>query len=341
MLAVLKPKLVLFKKIFLKHLKVTGPVSLVALVLIGATISQSGPLLNSFVIQPSPTLTSTPTLTPTPTEAPTPTPQPSPTPKPVTPTPKPSPKPTATPIPAPTTTAPVEIPDSGFSTLAVATERGEFKVNLVTVNLDSGVRVITDTATTDDCANNCATNTLEGYVQKNGGFAGINGTYFCPSDYASCANEVSSFHQFVRNTPLGKNINSARSGDSPLPLIAFYGTTPRLYSRVLEYPKDASAALSNYPILVQNGVNVVGDGGSLDEKMRTGKGPKGFIGWKGRTLYFGHVLNATVPEEAATTKALGLDNALNLDGGGSTALYYFGYKEGPGRLLPNAIIIAK
>ena len=30
---------------------------------------------------------------------------------------------------------------------------------------------------------------------------------------------------------------------------------------------------------------------------------------------------------------------MNLDGGGSTALYDGGYKAGPGRSLPNAIIV--
>lgn len=38
-------------------------------------------------------------------------------------------------------------------------------------------------------------------------------------------------------------------------------------------------------------------------------------------------------------KALGVDYAMNLDGGGSTALYSNGaYNVGPGRLLPNAIV---
>ena len=39
---------------------------------------------------------------------------------------------------------------------------------------------------------------------------------------------------------------------------------------------------------------------------------------------------------------LGADNALNLDGGGSTAMYFGGgYISGPGRLLPNAVVLTK
>lgn len=41
---------------------------------------------------------------------------------------------------------------------------------------------------------------------------------------------------------------------------------------------------------------------------------------------------------ASIFKALSATNALNLDGGGSATLYYNGYKFGPGRNLPNAII---
>jgi len=38
--------------------------------------------------------------------------------------------------------------------------------------------------------------------------------------------------------------------------------------------------------------------------------------------------------------SLGATDALNLDGGGSVALYENGrYKAGPGRSLPNAIIV--
>ncbi|MCL4385616.1 MAG: phosphodiester glycosidase family protein [Cyanobacteria bacterium] len=38
---------------------------------------------------------------------------------------------------------------------------------------------------------------------------------------------------------------------------------------------------------------------------------------------------------------LGLQNAINLDDGGSTALWYGGYKAGPGRNLPNVVLFLK
>jgi len=59
---------------------------------------------------------------------------------------------------------------------------------------------------------------------------------------------------------------------------------------------------------------------------------------KGNTVYIGDVLNATMQDSAKVLKALGMDNAMNLDEGGSTALWSGGYKLGPGRNLPNAIL---
>ena len=47
-------------------------------------------------------------------------------------------------------------------------------------------------------------------------------------------------------------------------------------------------------------------------------------------------------EFAYVFKTLGAKGALNLDTGGSTALYYNGrYVVGPGRQLPNAIIFVR
>lgn len=62
---------------------------------------------------------------------------------------------------------------------------------------------------------------------------------------------------------------------------------------------------------------------------------------KGNTVYIGFVYNATMGESARTLKALGMENAMNLDEGGSTALWYGGYKLGPGRNIPNAILFVR
>jgi len=48
-------------------------------------------------------------------------------------------------------------------------------------------------------------------------------------------------------------------------------------------------------------------------------------------LTSGDVLNATMADSAKVLKALGMDNAMNLDEGGSTALWSGGYKLGAGQ----------
>jgi len=81
-------------------------------------------------------------------------------------------------------------------------------------------------------------------------------------------------------------------------------------------------------------------GGDGDPKKGS-KGSRPFVGNKGNTVYIGIVYSATVAEGAHALKALGLDNAMNLDSGGSTALWSGGYKAGPGRNIPNAIVFVR
>ena len=52
----------------------------------------------------------------------------------------------------------------------------------------------------------------------------------------------------------------------------------------------------------------------------------------------GVIHNATVGESAKVLATMGIQNALNLDDGGSTALWSGGYKVGPGRDLPNVLL---
>ena len=65
------------------------------------------------------------------------------------------------------------------------------------------------------------------------------------------------------------------------------------------------------------------------------------MGNKGSTVYIGVIYNVTVAEMPYVLKALGMENALNLDSGGSTALWSGGYKAGPGRNIPNAVLFVR
>jgi hypothetical protein len=226
-------------------------------------------------------------------------------------------------------------PGSGFSVQSVATDNGNFTVDIVAADLNS-TKVIVDTASDSDCSNNCPTLSLADYVGRNGAFAGINGTYFCPAEYPSCAGKTGSFDLLVMN----KNkvyFNSSNNVYSTNPAVIFSGNSARFVGQALEWGRDtgADAVLSNFPLLVSGG-NIAYSGGG-DAKFAP-KGPRDFIAAKGSTVYIGTIFGASMDDAAKVLKTLGMDNALNLDEGGSTALWAGGYKTGPGRNIPNAIL---
>jgi exopolysaccharide biosynthesis protein len=96
--------------------------------------------------------------------------------------------------------------------------------------------------------------------------------------------------------------------------------------------------ISNYPLLVM-GSNIV-FGGSSDPKINSSSS-RSFVANKGNTVYIGVVHGASTEQVAHVMKSLGMDNALNLDDGGSAAFWYGGYKVGPGRDIPNVILFVK
>lgn len=233
------------------------------------------------------------------------------------------------------------LPGSGYSRQMVQTDRGSFLVDIVAAQVGPA-RVIVDTASDDDCSNNCPVLPLASYVQRNGGFAGINGSYFCPAEYPSCVGKTNSYDTLAMNSRTKKYFNSENNKFSTVPLVAFDGGgAPIFKMQTLEWGRDTGvqAVLANYPMLVLGG-NIVVNDGSLGDKQRS-KSNRSAVVAKGNYIYLMVVHSASVSESAAVMKALGVDNALNLDSGGSTALYFSGsYKVGPGRNLPNAIIFA-
>jgi len=261
----------------------------------------------------------------------------------LTPTPTPTPTATATPTststPAtPSTPAPVvnnAPPGSGYNRQSVSTDAGVFTVSLIASDIAS-TRVIVDTASTSDCGSNCPALSLSDYVSRNGGFAGVNGTYFCPRDYASCAGKENTFDLLVMNKDK-YYFNSGNNVYSGNPAVIFGNGYVRFVTAGSQWGRDTgvNGVIMNYPLLVFNSEIVFG--GDDDPK----KGSRSFVATKGGTVYIGVVHSATVAESARVMKALGMENAMNLDDGGSTALWYGGYKVGPGRAIPNAIIFTK
>ena len=229
----------------------------------------------------------------------------------------------------------------GYNYESVSTVRGTFNVHLIKERL-SAVTVKTLTANATDCSNNCPAKPLDQYASENGAYAGMNGTYLCPPDYAQCAGKVNSYDYAVYNSNLRRWINynalNAQNGG-----LFFDGAGTSVYRRTYVYYQNQTpitAAITNFPLLVQNGSVI--DSTSEQNGSQLLKGTKGAIGVDGTYIYLAIVTNATVTDSAYVMQALGARDALNLDGGGTAAMWIGGsYKVGPGRLLPNAIVLTK
>ncbi len=230
-------------------------------------------------------------------------------------------------------------PGSGYSRQSVQTSIGTYVIDIVAGDLSS-TKVIVDTASDSTCGNNCPVLPLATYVARSGAFAGINGSYFCPESYPSCAGKTNSFDLLVMN----KNkvyFNSDNNVYSQNPVAIFSGGSARFLSKAQDWGRDSGvdSVISNFPLLLINGQNQFG--GNADPKMGS-KGSRSFIGAKGSKAYIGVVRNVTVAEMATVLQTLGLDHAINLDSGGSTALWANGgYKAGPGRSLPNVVLFVR
>lgn len=231
-------------------------------------------------------------------------------------------------------------PPLGYSRIDVATARGTFAVHLIKERL-SGITVKTVTANTTDCFDDCPAKPLGDYMSQYGAYAGMHGTYICPPDYAGCAGKVNSYEYAVYNSFLGKWLNP-RAFDNPVnAMVTFEGATPTFYKRVKSFGRGpVTAGISNYPLLLSAGAVVDSEyEQSAAQKLR---GAKGSIGSDGTHLFLALVLNASVTDSAYVLKALGVRDAMNLDGGGTSAMHIGGaYRVGPGRLLPNAILLFK
>ncbi|TMF54407.1 MAG: phosphodiester glycosidase family protein [Chloroflexi bacterium] len=233
----------------------------------------------------------------------------------------------------------------GYSDLSVPTARGAFSVHLIKERL-ADVTVRTLTANSTDCASDCPAKPLAQYVAENGAYAGMNGTYLCPPDYPACAGKVNSYDYAVYNSNLRRWINRpALIGQNSL--LTFNGAATAVYRRSFVYGQNASlmnapitAGITMFPLLVQDGAVI--DSEFEQTAVQKTRGTKGAIGVDGTYIYLAIVTGATVTESAYVLQALGARDALNLDGGGTAAMFIGGsYTVGPGRLLPNAIVLTK
>lgn len=252
-----------------------------------------------------------------------------------------TPAPLATPKPAVQTIS--AMPGEGLTRSTAHTDAGDFPLSCYGAN-KSSINVVTDAANDDDCTNDCSVKSLAEFASAHNGVAAMNGMYFCPAEYPACSDKKNSFDTLFFITRLKKYLNSTNNVYSTLPWLAVESNgNPLFYTQTLQWGRDAGiqAGMAGHPLLVKNGAQIATEDG-LDEKQKTAKGPRGAFVQKGDMLYLCTVGNATVLDSAKVYTTLSADNAINIDGGGSTALWVNGsYIFGPGRNIPTAIIFAR
>ena len=231
-----------------------------------------------------------------------------------------------------------EAPSSGYSKQKVSVNEQFFVVDIVAADLNS-TKVIVDTASEGTCGNDCPVLPLATYVSRSGAYAGINGTYFCPETYPDCASKKNTFDVLVMN----KNktyFNSDNNVYSNVPVAIFSGNSARFIRESSGWGRDTGvdSVIANRPLLVLDGNVTVS---TTDQNKENLRGNRGFLGASGNTAYIGIVRSATVGEAALVLQKMGVKSSINLDSGGSTALWSGGYKAGPGRNIPNAVLFVK
>lgn len=230
-------------------------------------------------------------------------------------------------------------PASGYSRQKVSVGGlGDILVDIVAADLSS-TKVIVDTASGGTCMNDCPVLPLATYVSRGGAYAGINGSYFCPTSYPSCAGKTNSFDLLVMNKDK-VYFNSDNNVYSNNPGVVFGSGYIRFLTAVSQWGRDTSidGMISNFPLLVFNGSITFGGNSDSKQTIRTSRG---FVANKGNTVYIGIIHGVSTAESAMVLKTMGMDNALNLDDAGSAALWSGGYKVGPGRDLPNVILFVR
>lgn len=262
-----------------------------------------------------------------------------------TPTPTPSSSPISSGTPKPTA-APLSsvsaMPGAGYTKSSVATSVGTFTLACFGAN-KSTTRMLTDSGSDGDCKDNCPVMPLADYAVRNGGVAAMNGMYFCPADYPACAGKVNSFDTLFFNSRTRQYLNSENNVYSTIPFVGMNADRSlNFVGASSSWGRDTGiiGGTAGNPLLTAGGNYVVNEG-ALDDKQRNVKSNRGAIVQEGGMMYLCITQGATVPDSGRVYATLGADNAINVDGGGSSALWVGGsYKYGPGRNIPSAIIFA-
>jgi exopolysaccharide biosynthesis protein len=238
---------------------------------------------------------------------------------------------------------------SSYQHRVVNSSLGSFTVDMITIDLTNpNLKIKTLAASEGNCLSNCPAKSVAGFYSIGNGFAAMNGTYF---DTSSAKRNYYFFPLYDSIKKVFINADQLKYPTTG-PIMAF-DTTNKFYyfkdSREFKSVEDferttgatLQAAFGNKPRLIEQSLNYLIDW-EVDEKQRTVKTLRNAIGYANNRLYLVVAHKATVPDLGEIMVSLGSEYAINLDGGGSTALMYDGeYILGPGRYVPNAIVFSQ
>lgn len=169
--------------------------------------------------------------------------------------------------------------------------------------------------------------TLWNLLKQHNAITGINGVFFCPTDYSWC-NTQKSFTDNERYIQWEKFATYLTTWDravfwwnkEKVPFIYQSGKINMYSEHEIYY------GLGNYPLLLNEWKNMLEeywDKGLIDTKMRA-KATRNFIcsDEKKEHIYFWLVYDATMEELTGALREFGCFDALNLDAGLSTAFIY-------------------
>lgn len=231
----------------------------------------------------------------------------------------------------------------------------DYFLDIVKIDLDKpNLKIITDTANSQNCTGRCQAKELLDYFENDKVFAAINGSYFDTS-----AEKLNYYFFPVFNSKLNIFINDDQlKYPTTGPIMAFdennkfyYFKDSRDFASVSNfettYGAKLQAAIGNKPRLIEDGKNLLIDW-EVDEKQRNVKATRNAIAYKKNDsggkgfIYLIVARSATVADLAEILKIMEMDYAINLDGGYSAALFYHDeYMLGPGRNIPNTIMFAE
>ena len=228
-------------------------------------------------------------------------------------------------------------------------EGQDYFADIIEIDLKNPkLKIITDTANSQNCPGRCQAKELVDYAIDNNAFTAINGSYFDTG-----AAKLNYYFFPVYNSRLGIFINEDQLRyPTTGPMMVFdennnfyYFKDSRDFSSVKKFEETygvkIQAAIGNKPRLVEQGKNLLIDW-EVDANQRDIKATRNAIAYKNDKIYLIVVRAVTISDLAEIVKGMGMEYAINLDGGYSTALFYNGeYMFGPGRNIPNAILFSE